>query len=142
MRPSLQRDASPADPASETLDRVLEHVEHTELSVTELRVLLALLERRDATIAELAQGLDASSTEITRAARPLAMRGLIRWRQGGRPQRALLGVTVAGTATIEALLRTLGSPGPRQAPTQRPAGRDEPAPHGSRSHVSRRPCDC
>jgi DNA-binding MarR family transcriptional regulator len=93
--------------ASTTLDRVLELFERVELSAIELRVLLALLERRDATVAELAGMLDTHPTEITRAGRRLAMRGLIRWHHGGRPEQALLDGTVAGAETIEALLAGL-----------------------------------
>ena len=94
--------------ASTTLDRVLELFERAGLSATEMRVLLALLERRDATIAELAAVLDTRPTEITRAGRRLAMRGLIRWHHGGRPEQALLDGTVAGAQTIETLLAGLG----------------------------------
>jgi DNA-binding MarR family transcriptional regulator len=90
--------------ASTTLDRVLELFERAELSATEMRVLLALRDRHDATIAELAGVLDTHPTEITRAGRRLAMRGLIRWHHGGRPEQALLDGTVTGAEAIEALL--------------------------------------
>jgi DNA-binding MarR family transcriptional regulator len=112
MRASRPRDASPVESATATLDRVLELFERTELSATEMRVLLALRERRDATIAELADLLNTCPTEITRARRRLAMRGLIRSHHGGRAEQALLSATVAGAATIEALLRTLGEVAP------------------------------
>jgi DNA-binding MarR family transcriptional regulator len=93
--------------ASTTLNRVLELFEQAELSATEVRVLLALLERRDATIAELAEVLDLHPAAITRAGRRLAMRGLVRWHHGGRPEQALLDGTMAGEQTIEALLEAL-----------------------------------
>jgi DNA-binding MarR family transcriptional regulator len=91
-----------------TLDRVLELFERAELSATEMRVLLALLRRHDATIAELVDALDTDPSEITRAGRRLAMRGLVRWHHGGRPGQALLDGTAAGAKTIEALLAGLG----------------------------------
>jgi DNA-binding MarR family transcriptional regulator len=109
MKASDSRDAAPVDYASSTLDHVLELLEQADLSATEARVLLAVRERCDATIAELADGLDTYPTEITRAGRRLAMRGLVRWHHGGRPQHTLLGATVAGAATIDALLRSPGS---------------------------------
>ena len=90
-----------------TLDRVLELFERADLSATEMRVLLALLGRQDATIAELADALDTHPSEITRAARRLALRGLIRWHHGGREGQALLDGTVAGEETIEALLTSV-----------------------------------
>jgi DNA-binding MarR family transcriptional regulator len=93
-----------------SLDRLLELFERAELSATEMRVLLALLGRHDATIPELADVLDTHPTEITRAGRRLAMKGLIRWHHGGRPEHALLDATRAGTATIEALLTSLEEP--------------------------------
>jgi DNA-binding MarR family transcriptional regulator len=93
-----------------SLDRLLELFEQAELSATEMRVLLALLGRHDATIPELADALDTHPTEITRAGRRLAMKGLIRWHHGGRPEHALLDATRAGTATIEALLTSLEEP--------------------------------
>jgi MarR family len=94
--------------ASTTLDRVLELFERAGVSATEMRVLLALRDRRDATIAELADVLDTQPTEITRAGRRLAMRGLIRWHHGGTPGQALLDGTVAGAETIDVLLADLG----------------------------------
>ena len=108
MRTPRCCDASPVDSPCATLDRVLGLLERAELSATEMRVLLALLERRDATIAELAGVLDAQPAEMTRAGRRLAMRGLIRWHHGGRPEHALLDGTGAGAATIGALLASLG----------------------------------
>jgi N-acetylglucosamine-6-phosphate deacetylase len=95
--------------ADATLDRVLELFARAELSATEMRVLLALLKRRDATIVELAEVLDTHPAEITRAGRRLAMRGLIRWHHGGRPEHALLDGTVTGAATIKPLLASMGS---------------------------------
>jgi DNA-binding MarR family transcriptional regulator len=115
-------------PAMRTLDRVLELFQRAGLSATEMRLLLALFERRHATIAELADLLDTFPAEITRAGRRLAMRGLIRWHHGGRPEHALLDGTAAGAATVEALLASLGQAadangdisGPAHSRPQRP----------------------
>ena len=68
--------------AQATLDRVLELFERRKLSATELRVLLALIDR-GAGVSDLAEALDQSPTEITRAGRSLSMRGLIRWHHVG-----------------------------------------------------------
>jgi DNA-binding MarR family transcriptional regulator len=95
------------DSGSARLDRALGLLERTELSPTEMRVLLAVRDCREATIAELADLLETCPTEITRAGRRLAMRGLIRWHHSGRSEQALLGATAAGAATIEALLMAL-----------------------------------
>jgi DNA-binding MarR family transcriptional regulator len=129
-RTPRSRDASRIDSASATLDRVLELLERAELSATEMRILLALLERRDATIAELADVLDTYPAEITRAGRRLAMRGLIRWHHGGRPEHALLDGTVTGAATIEALLASLGTR------VEASAGRPRPQSHPSVDEMS------
>jgi DNA-binding MarR family transcriptional regulator len=97
------------DSGTARLDRALELLERTELSPTEMRVLLAVSDCREGTIAELADLLDTYPTDITRAGRRLAMRGLIRWHHGTRSEQALLGAMAAGAATIEALLMTVGS---------------------------------
>ena len=103
-----QSDASAFGAAKRSLDRVLELFEQGQLSATEMRVLLLLLERRDAGIADVAEELGTRPTEITRAGRRLAMRGLVRWHHGGGPEHALLEVTAAGVATIGAVLTALG----------------------------------
>jgi DNA-binding MarR family transcriptional regulator len=116
-----QGDASAFSAARRSLDRVLELFEQGQLSATEMRVLLLLLEHRDASIAELTEELGTRPTEVTRAGRRLAMRGLVRWHHGGGPEHALLEVTAAGVATIGVLLTALG---------QTPAARDECLPRG------------
>ena len=103
-----ERDASESGAAREALDRVLELFEQGQLSATEMRVLLRLLERRDASIPELAKELCTGPADITRAGRRLAMRGLVRWQYGRRPEQALLNLTAAGAAAIGVLLTALG----------------------------------
>jgi DNA-binding MarR family transcriptional regulator len=89
--------------AGATLDRVLELVERRKLSATELRVLLALLDR-EASLPDLAEALDQSPDEITRAGRSLSMRGLIRWHHVGRRKQSRLEITSSGLTTVRALL--------------------------------------
>jgi DNA-binding MarR family transcriptional regulator len=89
--------------ARATLDRVLELAERRKLSVTELRVLLALLDR-GACLADLAEALDERPDEITRASRVLSMRGLLRWHHVGRRKQTRLEITSAGLTTVRALL--------------------------------------
>jgi len=85
------------------LDRVLELVEGSELSATELRVLLALFDR-GACLADLAEALDQRPAEITRAGRSLSMRGLIRWHHVGRRKQTRLEITSSGLRTVRPLL--------------------------------------
>jgi DNA-binding MarR family transcriptional regulator len=89
--------------ARATLDRVLELVEGSELSATELRVLLALFDR-GACLADLAAALEARPDEITRAGRSLSMRGLIRWHHVGRRKQTRLEITSYGLTTVRPLL--------------------------------------
>lgn len=98
---------SPVGLAGRSLDQVLKLFEQGHMSATEMRVLLALREHADSSIAELARELGARPAEITRAGRRLAMRGLVRWHYGGRPEHALLEATASGAATIGALLTTV-----------------------------------
>ena len=95
--------------AARSLDRMLELCEQGNMSATELRVLLCLLEHPSAGIGELVEALDARPAEMTRAGRRLAVRGLVRSHQGGNPEHALLEVTASGAATIGALLAALGA---------------------------------
>jgi DNA-binding MarR family transcriptional regulator len=70
----------------------------TPRSTTELRVLLALIDRRDASIQELAEELGAPQAELRPATRRLARRGLLRaWHQA-RTERMLFALTAAGLA--------------------------------------------
>jgi DNA-binding MarR family transcriptional regulator len=94
--------------ARATLDRVLELVERRRLSATELRVLLALLDR-GACLADLADALDQRPDEITRATRSLSMRGLIRWYHVGMRNQTRLQITSSGLTTVRALLTAAGS---------------------------------
>jgi DNA-binding MarR family transcriptional regulator len=102
--------------AGATLDRVLELVERSKLSATELRVLLALL-NRGACLADLAEALDQRPDEITRAGRSLSRRGLIRWHHVGRRKQTRLEITSSGLTTVRPLLTAAG---PASAATDRP----------------------
>jgi DNA-binding MarR family transcriptional regulator len=94
----------PMSEAQAALDRVLQLFEHRQHSATEMRVLLRLLERRDASIAELAEQLGIRPTEITRAGRRLAMRGLVRTHHAGKPEQTLMQITRSGRAAMRSLL--------------------------------------
>jgi DNA-binding MarR family transcriptional regulator len=90
--------------ADAALDRVLQVFERGQHSATEMRVLLRLVDHRDAAIGELAEQLACRPTEITRAGRRLAMRGLVRTHQAGRPEQTLMEITPSGLATVQTLL--------------------------------------
>jgi DNA-binding MarR family transcriptional regulator len=112
-QPSDVTRASPRDgptraDAQTTLDRVLELFERRGLSATELRVLLALLDR-GARLSDLAEALDQTRNEITRAARSLSMRGLTRWQHVGSKETRLE-ITSSGLTTVRALLTAVGAP--------------------------------
>jgi DNA-binding MarR family transcriptional regulator len=112
-QPSDVTRASPRDgptraAAQATLDRVLELFERRGLSATELRVLLALLDR-GARLSDLAEALDQRPNEITRAARNLSMRGLTRWQHVGSKETRLE-ITSSGLTTVRALLTAVGLP--------------------------------
>jgi DNA-binding MarR family transcriptional regulator len=117
--------------AGATLDRVLELVERSKLSATELRVLLALL-NRGACLADLAEALDQRPDEITRAGRSLSMRGLIRWHHVGRRKQTRLEITSSGLTTVRALLTAAGA-------TSAAADRPEAAAGATQSIRWRRP---
>jgi hypothetical protein len=89
------------------LDRILELLERRGLSVTELRVLLALHER-EATIADLAEQLGQRSGATWRASRALSARGLARWHQVGRRKKSAVAITAAGLVTIRPFLTAVG----------------------------------
>jgi DNA-binding MarR family transcriptional regulator len=117
--------------ARATLDRVLELVERRKLSATELRVLLALVDR-GACLSDLAEALDQRPDEITRAGRMLSMRGLIRWHHVGRRKQTRLEITSSGLTTVRALLTAAGA-------TSATADRPEAAAGATQSIGSRRP---
>jgi DNA-binding MarR family transcriptional regulator len=102
--------------ARATLDRVLELVEGSKLSATELRVLLALFDR-GACLADLAEALDQRPDQINRAGWSLSKRGLIRWHHVGRRKQAQLEITRSGLTTVRPLLTAAGPP---PAATDRP----------------------
>ena len=117
--------------AGATLDRVLELVERSNLSATELRLLLALFDR-GACLSDFAEALDQRPAEITRAGRSLSRRGLIRWHHVGRRKQTRLEITSSGLTTVGALLTAAGA---TSAATGRPevaAG----APESTRSRMS------
>jgi predicted transcriptional regulator len=91
-----------------SLDRVLELVELRQLSATELRLLLRLVDR-EASLSELGEQFGGQRpAEIRRAGRSLAMRGLVQWRHVGRRKETRLGITASGLATMRALLTAAG----------------------------------
>ena len=85
------------------LDRVLWVFEHGQHSAIELRVLLRLVDQPAAGIGDLAEQLGCRPTEITRAGRRLAMRGLVRTHRAGRPEQTLMEITPSGLATVRTL---------------------------------------
>jgi DNA-binding MarR family transcriptional regulator len=91
------------------LDRILQLFELHQHSATEMRVLLRLLQRRDASIAELAEQLGIRPTEITRAGRRLAMRGLIRTHHAGKPEQMLLQITRSGRTATRSLVAAVAA---------------------------------
>jgi DNA-binding MarR family transcriptional regulator len=103
------RDGPTLAVAQAALDRVLELVERRGLSATELRVLLALLDR-GARLSDLAEALDQRPNEITRAGRSLSMRGLTRRHHAGRRKETRLEITSSGLTTVRALLAAVGAP--------------------------------
>jgi len=94
--------------AQAALDRILELFERRKLSATELRVLLALIDR-GAGVSDLAEALDQSPDEITRVGRSLSMRGLIRWHHVGPRKETRFDITSAGLTTARALLTAVGA---------------------------------
>jgi DNA-binding MarR family transcriptional regulator len=80
------------------LDGVLELLEEGRYSATELRVLLELVDRRDATITELATALGAPLSDLRPATRRLANRGLLRSWHEARTEQTLFALTPAGLA--------------------------------------------
>jgi len=103
-------------PAGEraALDRMLELLRRHRLSATEMRVLLALLDR-EASLSELAEALGQRPVEIRRAGRSLSARGLVRWHHVGRRKETHIEITAQGLATIRALLPAAGGMGGRPA---------------------------
>jgi DNA-binding MarR family transcriptional regulator len=93
----------------QALGRVLEVLERGHHSATELRVLIELAGRRDASIPDLAQALAERPADIRPAARRLEMEGLIRSHHDGRAELVLLAVTAAGLAAIRPLLAAAGA---------------------------------
>jgi DNA-binding MarR family transcriptional regulator len=86
------------------LGRVLEVFEQGHHSATELRVLLELAKRREASVPELAQALAERPADLRPAARRLVTHGLARSHHDGRAELVLLAPTASGLATIHRLL--------------------------------------
>jgi DNA-binding MarR family transcriptional regulator len=94
--------------AEAALDRVLHAFERGRHTATEMRLLLRLVDRHDAGIRELADQLGSRPTEVTRAGRRLAMRGLVRTHRAGRGDQTLMEITPSGLATVRTLLNDGG----------------------------------
>ena len=98
------------------VDRVLEVFDRSGLSPCELRVLLTLLDR-EASLPEIADALGKPPSEVTRAGRRLATRGLVRWYHVGAREETRLVITARGLATMQSLLaaaeRAADKPAPR-----------------------------
>jgi DNA-binding MarR family transcriptional regulator len=90
------------------LDRILQLFERRKLSATELRVLLSLIDR-GAGVSDLADALDQTPGEITRAGRSLSMRGLIRAHHVGSRKETRFDITSSGLTTVRALLTAFGA---------------------------------
>jgi DNA-binding MarR family transcriptional regulator len=100
---------APTGPADHRgLDGVLELLERGRHTATELRVLLALIDRRDTSLPELAELLGAPPGDLRPAARQLARRGLLRSWHLARTEQTLFALTAAGLATTQELLTAAG----------------------------------
>jgi DNA-binding MarR family transcriptional regulator len=87
---------------------LLELQERSGHSVMELRVLTQLREHEDVTVHELAELLAERPRNVGRAARELAMRGLVRSRYAERREELRLAITPAGVATTQPLVEAFG----------------------------------
>jgi DNA-binding MarR family transcriptional regulator len=114
------------------LDRVLRVFERGQHSATELRVLLRLVDHRDAGIGDLAEQLGCRPSEITRAGRRLAMRGLVRTHRAGSPEQTLMEITPSGLATVQTLLTAARPVPPGERCDRAQMGIDAHGPRGSR----------
>jgi DNA-binding transcriptional ArsR family regulator len=94
------------------LDDLLAALSHHQLSPIEARVLLWLAER-EATPSELKDALQQGPGAITRVARRLTMRGLIRRRfeRGQRPG-FVFGITPAGLLALRPFVQRIAETGP------------------------------
>jgi hypothetical protein len=93
------------------LDRVLDLLRRRELSTTELRVLLQLVDG-SARLAELAPELGQPPVDVRSAARSLASRGLVRWLHAGDRKQTQLEITPIGLTTAATFLgATVQAPG-------------------------------
>jgi DNA-binding MarR family transcriptional regulator len=90
------------------LHGVLQLLECGRHSATELRVLLALVDRRDASVCDLAELLGAPPADLSPAARQLARRGLLRSWHVSRTEQTLFALTAAGLAATQELLTAAG----------------------------------
>ena len=91
--------------AEKALDGLLATLQGGDLSPMELRMLLWLAAREEATQLELTRALSARAGAIGRATRRLAARGLITRRfDRGRRSRFVLGITSTGIAAVSPLV--------------------------------------
>jgi DNA-binding MarR family transcriptional regulator len=98
-----------------TLDGLLATIERSELSPTEIRVLLWLA-KREATAGELTDALYQRAGAITSVVYRLAMRGLIRRRfENGQRSGFVFTITSAGMLALRPLLQRVTDAGPAGA---------------------------
>jgi DNA-binding MarR family transcriptional regulator len=90
------------------VDRALGLLERRRLSATELRILLAVVDR-EVSVSELADAFGRRPLEIRRAAARLYARGLLRWRHDAMRREAVFAITPAGLATVRPLLTAAGA---------------------------------
>lgn len=92
------------------LARVLDLVEHSGLSATDLRVLLELVDHRDASISELERMLADHHSDVRRAVRDVSVHGLVRAYHGRGTDETLLELNPSGRAVMEKLLAAANPP--------------------------------
>jgi DNA-binding MarR family transcriptional regulator len=104
VQPDSGANGKPLGPEP-ALDGLLAALERSELSATEIRLLLWLAER-EATVTQLTAVLGQRPRVITSVAYRLAMRGLIRRRfESGQRSGFVFGITSAGELALRPLLQ-------------------------------------
>lgn len=106
VRPRRDAETAAVNPEA-ALDDLLATLERSELSPTEIRILLWLA-RREGTVAELTDALEQRSGALRSVAYRLAMRGLIRRRfESRRRSGFVFAITPAGMLALRPLLQQI-----------------------------------